>query len=83
MLKFAIIFPLFISVALGQNLGEFRIVDFSAKTPAVVASVSNGIGIVTKTPHGLTTGAAVYIYKPLTLAEVILGESRPSTFINR
>ena len=51
-----------------QTLGQFRIVDFAARTPAVISSVQ-GQGITTAQPHGLNTGDAVYIYQPLTLAQ--------------
>ena len=51
-----------------QTLGQFRIVDFAAKTASRISSVQ-GVEIDTAQPHGLNTGDAVYIYKPLTLAQ--------------
>ena len=52
-----------------QTPGQFRLVDFSARTSLFAASVTNGTDIRTATPHGLKTGAAVYIYPPLTVAQ--------------
>ena len=58
------------SVALqAQTPGQFRIVDFSARASLSAAAVTNGTEIRTATPHGLKTGAAVYIYPPLTVAQ--------------
>jgi hypothetical protein len=47
-----------------QTLGQFRLVDFSARNPAKVKTVSGGVNLTTDKPHGLNTGAAVYIYPP-------------------
>jgi hypothetical protein len=52
-----------------QTLGQFRIVDFSARQPIVAASVTSGTEIRTTSAHGLSSGAAVYIYPPLTVAQ--------------
>ena len=60
---------LFVSAGLkSQTLGQFRIVDFSARSAVSVTS-SDGINIGTSQPHGLSTGAAVYIYQPLSVAQ--------------
>ena len=53
----------------GQTLGQVRIVDFSARQTVIVSSVASGFQITTATPHGLATGAAVYIYQPLSVAQ--------------
>lgn len=47
-----------------QTLGQFRLVDFSARNPAKVQAVSGGVSLTTDKPHGLSTGSAVYIYPP-------------------
>jgi hypothetical protein len=51
-----------------QTLGQFRIVDFAARA-AIAVAASDGTHITTAEPHGLSNGAAVYIYQPLSLAQ--------------
>ena len=53
--------------ATAQTLGQLRLVDFSARTPATIASVA-GMTVTTAQPHGLREGAAVYIYPPISWA---------------
>jgi hypothetical protein len=62
------IFLLFSCAVWAQTLGQFRIVDFAARTPATIGRVQ-GNAITTTQPHGLKTGDAVYIYQPLTVAQ--------------
>ena len=52
-----------------QTLGQFRIVDFSARPSVTVQSYDGAtVTVTTSTPHGLSTGTAVYIYRPINYA---------------
>jgi hypothetical protein len=56
---------LFSSVLVAQTLGQFRIVDFSAKTNVVVTNVSGLTLTITPGSFTLTTGQGIYIYPPI------------------
>ena len=62
-MKHLTLLPVLLTAALSaQTIGQFRIVDFAARNPVNIASTS-GATITTLSPHGLTTGAAVFIYR--------------------
>jgi len=52
-----------------QPLGQVRILDFSPKTPCVLASGSSNASVVTTASCSLSTGTPVWIYQPWSVAQ--------------
>lgn len=52
-----------------QTLGQFRLVDFTARTAGTVSAVTLGANpaVATSAAHGYTTGTPVWIYEPWTI----------------